>query len=56
MAQQLKALAAFSKDSYLYSVPRTLEKEMQNLGKRSETTGAGIKNRIQEIEEGISGI
>jgi uncharacterized coiled-coil protein SlyX len=29
---------------------------MENLGKRSRTTDASINNRIQEIEERISGI
>jgi hypothetical protein len=30
--------------------------EMENLGKRTGTTDASITNRIQEMEEGISGI
>ena len=30
--------------------------EMENLGKRSETTDASINHRIQEIEEKISGV
>jgi precorrin isomerase len=30
--------------------------EMDNPGKRTRTTGAGITNRIQEMEERISGI
>jgi hypothetical protein len=30
--------------------------EMENIGKSSETTDASINNRIQEIEERISGI
>jgi hypothetical protein len=30
--------------------------EMENLGKRSRTTDANITNRLQEIEERISGI
>jgi hypothetical protein len=29
--------------------------ELENLGKRSGVTGASITNRIQEIEERISG-
>ena len=30
--------------------------EMENLGKRSGVTDASINNRVQEIEERISGI
>ena len=30
--------------------------EMENLGKRSEITGLIISNRIEEIEEKISGV
>jgi hypothetical protein len=30
--------------------------EMENLGKRSEITDVSIINRVQEIEERISGI
>jgi hypothetical protein len=30
--------------------------EMENIGKSSETTDASINNRIQEIEERISGV
>jgi uncharacterized coiled-coil protein SlyX len=30
--------------------------EVENLGKRSEATDASINNRIQEIEERVSGI
>jgi hypothetical protein len=30
--------------------------EMENLGKRSEITDVSITNRIQEVEERISGV
>jgi hypothetical protein len=39
----------------LETIKKSLTLELENLGKRSGVTDASISNRIQEIEERISG-